>query len=124
MPGTVNIPLTTLTAGTHTFGPAAVADADHTVTLNIDRTVTGGLNSLTSATTVHIKAQESDDGGTTWYDLADAGLEGGSYLDHNGVPYATSFVQVTFATATGRQARASIVVAGTSVAVAGSIVVA
>jgi len=120
MAGTVNIPLTTLTVGSHVYGPAAVADTDSKVTLTIDRTVASGFNA-TPAAAASIECWQSGDGGSTWQNLAKAGIAGGTQLDKNGQPFAVSSVTVGFSPGTGRQARAVIVVSGASVAVQGSL---
>jgi hypothetical protein len=45
--------------------------------VTIDRTVTGGLNSLTSADSLSISIDYSPDGGTTWRAVAGSTLVGG-----------------------------------------------
>ena len=57
MAGTLTIPLTTLPTGTRVIGPANVADADVRAVLTLDRTVAGGLNALTAATSMLIPTQ-------------------------------------------------------------------
>ena len=123
MAGTVNIPLSTLAVGTHVFGPAAVADADKQALLTIDRTVTGGLNSLTPATGIQIIVDQSNDGGATWTQICSAPVTGGFTTSANHpVPPGTSSVGATFQPGTSRQARAQVTVTGTSVAVQGTLV--
>lgn len=67
MAATFTIPLITLQPGSRTFGPAHPADTDTLVTMAIDRTVAGGLNSLTSASWLDVDVQMSNDGGNTWH---------------------------------------------------------
>lgn len=123
MASSLNIPLTTLTVGTHAFGPASVADSDSQALLTIDRTVAGGFNSLTAAATAQIIVDQSDDGGATWVQICKAQIAGGAPTSANHpVPPGTSSVGATFQPGTGREARAHVVIAGTSVAVAGSLV--
>jgi hypothetical protein len=121
---TVTIPLAVLTAGSHEFGPAAVADADSRVRLDVDRTVskgaTQGLNGQPATTLVSIQASQSGDGGATWVLLTAAGLAGGSYTDPDSGLFTQSSVFVTLLPGTGRQAKAAIVT-NTSVAVAGTL---
>jgi hypothetical protein len=117
MAGTTTIPLVTLQNGSRTFGPAAIADADTRTSLTIDRTVTGGLNSLTAATTIEILIEQSNDGGQTWFEDVDATLFGGPWPSKPGTPS----VSVTFDPGTSRQVRATLTVAGGPVVVQGSL---
>jgi hypothetical protein len=75
VPVTFPIPAVTLPAGTRTFGPAAVPDADTRLTLTVDRTPAGGLTELTAASALDMEAQMSSDGGTTWH-AVDTGQPG------------------------------------------------
>jgi hypothetical protein len=61
---TTNYGPSTLTVGSHTIGPAT-ATSSTKATITLDRTVAGGLNSLTSASTLTFQIQSSPDG-TTW----------------------------------------------------------
>ena len=56
---TLTIPLTALNDGVRHFGPATIADADKSAVLTLDRTVTGGLNSLTAATALEVSVDQS-----------------------------------------------------------------
>jgi hypothetical protein len=125
---TVDIPLQTLTVGSHTFGPATVPDDLISATLTVDRTVSrggvDGLNAQPATTTLDIIIEESDDGGVTWGLRAGAGLIGGTYPSNlAGDPYLASTVTVDLNQVPGRRARAVLVVAGARVAVAGTLVV-
>jgi hypothetical protein len=120
MAGTLTIPQTTLSPGTRNFGPAPVDDADTMAVLTIDRTVPGGLNSLTPAVTIGIAIDQSGDGGATWANLAGAVLAGGSAAEDPRHPGISS-VRVQFSPGAGRQARATVTVAGGSVTVAGTL---
>lgn len=120
MATTFPIPLTTLTVGSHDFGPTSVADGDTLAAIMIDRTVPGGFNSLTAATQMVITIYQSNDSGATWNELAEATVPGGVYVK-NGVTAATSGVGVHFWPGTGRLVKGNLTVTGTSVAVQGTI---
>lgn len=121
MAGTTNIPLTTLTVGSHDFGPAGIADSDISVRIVIDRTVANGLNSQPATTTITIAAEQSNDGGATWEPLSEGGgITGGSITGKNGT-VTQDEIFTYFAAGTSRQVKATVVVTGTSVAVAGTI---
>lgn len=122
MASTFTIPLTTLPVGTRTLGPATVADADTSVTFTIDRTVTGGLNSLTAASTLAAETDISLDGGVTWQELGAWTTIGGTILQ-KGVPCTVTGGTIKpLPAGTSRQARATVTVGGTSITVAGSLV--
>lgn len=122
------IPLATLAVGPHEYGPASVDDAVVRATLTVDRTVADGgvqgLNGQPASTTVEVGVWQSDDGGATWQFRASAGLVGGVYVkDKLGNPYTESNVSVDLTPGTGRRVKATVTVAGASVAVAGSLAV-
>lgn len=126
MAGTLTIPLTTLNDGTRNFGPSAVADTDVQSVLTLDRTVTGGLNTLTAATTVEVSVDQSNDGGSTWFPLADAIFIGGLIPAEPppkgpGGNAAISGLGVRFAPGTGRRTRATVTTSGGPVAVQGTL---
>jgi hypothetical protein len=128
MAGTVTIPLVTLTPGAHDFGPANVADADTTALVTVDRTVTNGgvqgFNGQPATTAAQVQVQQSNDGGATWKLIGYEGIVGGQYTSpHTGLPYASAPMQIGFDPGTGRQAKATIVVSGASVAVSGSLTI-
>lgn len=56
--------------------PQSVSNAD----VVIDRTVAGGLNSLTTNDTLTIAIAYSEDGGQTWFSAAEATFEGGVHV--------------------------------------------
>lgn len=134
MPQTVNIPLSRLAVGEHQYPPGGggvpVADSDSLITLSIDRTVsqgqTQGFDGQPATTTAEITAWQSNDGGGSWF-LAVAGTVLGGHIvttDRNGNVLGTaqfSKVEVPVYPGTGRQVRASVTVAGATVAVAGSL---
>lgn len=128
MATTFPIPLTTLTVGAHTFGPATIADTDTSVTFSIDRTVAGGLNSLTAASTLALQGEMSTDGGVTWHAVDSAAgtdthwsTTGGVFTGRNGT-VTTSSGTWPLAAGTSRRLRATVTVSGpSSIAVAGSI---
>jgi len=119
--GTLTIPLTTLPNGVRVFGPANVADTDHQTVLTVDRTVTGGLAFLTAATTIEVLVEQSNDGGTTWFELVDGVLAGGPVADKGGGQLTQATVGVSYGPGTGRRTRATLTVAGGPVAVQGSL---
>jgi hypothetical protein len=119
----IAIPLTTLAVGTQDFGPAAVADADSSAALVTDRTPANGFNSQPASTTASIQVMQSGDGGATWDLRAAAGIAGGLYPAPHGGNYLQSTVTVALAPGTGRQVKATVVVAGASVAVSGSLTI-
>lgn len=129
MPATLTIPLTTLPVGQRTFGPVTVPDTDTSVTLTVDRTVAGGLNALTSSSTLAMAAEMSNDGGATWHAVdttapgtrTEWGTAGGLIPTRTGNAPASSGTW-PLAPGTGRRVRATVTVAGpSSIAVAGSI---
>lgn len=124
MATTFSIPLVTLPVGSRTFGPGPAADSESSITLNVDRTVAGGLNSLTTASGLTVDVQQSNDGGTTWLDLGGWTAVGGSFTNAHGNPVNTSTGTWELQPGTSRQVRATVTVSGTSIAVAGSIVTA
>ena len=120
MAGTLTIPLTTLSDGVRSFGPAAVADSDKVTVLTVDRTPAGGLNSLTAATTIDLLVEQSDDGGVTWFLIVDGIIQGGP-VPQGKAPPGTSQVACTFAPGTGRRVRATMTVTGGPVTMQGSL---
>jgi hypothetical protein len=121
---TVTIPLTTVTVGTHNFGPAPIADTDTAITLSIDRTVKNGpvqgFNGQPATTTAQIETFQSNDGGATWQNLADNTITGGIFTK-GGVQINTDHVITQLNPGTSRQVQATVIVSGASVAVAGSL---
>ena len=118
MATTFTIPLVTLPVGSHQFGPANAANTETQISLTVDRTVTAGLNSLTTASILGVDVQQSDDGGTTWFDLGGWQTVGGPAFRGSGISAGTWTLQP----GTSRQLRATVTVSGTSIAVAGTIV--
>jgi len=123
VPSTFTIPLTTVAVGTRTFGPATLADTDTLVTLTIDRTVTGGFSSQPATTTARISIEQSNDGGTTWDELASTTFTGGVFTMHGGLPVNSNDVGVFLLPGTGRRGRAVVTITGAAVAVAGSLAI-
>lgn len=122
MASTLTIPLVTLQPGTLSFGPSNAADSESRLVLTIDRTVTGGLNSLTSATTIDISVWQSDDAGVTWSEVGAAGWAGGVIQNRHGVTYTSAVMTTNLQPGTSRQLKATVVTGGTAVAVAGTLV--
>lgn len=122
MAGTLTIPLTTLQNGARTFGPSNVADADADCVLTIDRTVSAGLNSLTSTSTIEILVEQSNDGGTTWFLIVDGIIFGGAQPAFRSPGNATSSaVTVTFEAGTSRKVRATMTVTNGPIVVQGTL---
>jgi len=121
MAGTLTIPLANLPDGSHVFGPVSVADTDATTVLTVDRTPAGGLNSLTAAATIGVLIEQSDNGGSTWFLLVNGIIAGGPVAAKGGGTAVTAQVGVTYGPGTGRQARATLTVAGGPVRVQGSL---
>lgn len=117
-PTTQNIP-NTLLNGQQTFNFANTAQAYSWATVTIDRTVNGGLNSLTTADHLDISIDASPDGGTTWHNLAGITCVGG-VLTTKGVTQTTETFQVGISNV-GEGFRVN-TNASTSVRIAGSIV--
>jgi hypothetical protein len=120
---TITVPPTTLDVGTHAF-TGAIDDVDNSVLVTLNRTDTGGLNELTSDSTVFIMIGQSDDGGATYYDSGGGGpWPGGIVPDKHGNPDLTDFIGTTFEPGTGRRARLTVTIAGpVPVVVSGTIV--
>lgn len=125
MATTFTIPLTALTVGSHDFGPATAADTESLIVLNIDRTVSKGavqgLNGQPATTTITLETFQSNDGGVTWQNLADNTIVGGIFTK-GGAQINTDQIGTELNPGTGRQVKATVVVAGASVAVAGTLV--
>lgn len=118
----VNIPTRTLQVGTTEFGPAAVPNGAAFVTISIDRTVSGGLNSLTNSTTLTLDVSESTDGGSTWILAGEALCIGGIFTMHGGLQVnANDLGVMIYPGAT--HAKADITITGTSVTIAGTLTV-
>ena len=125
--GTLTIPLTTLPTGDTVFGPVTVASTITQAQATIDRTVAGGMNSNTSATTITYRHEFSTDGGTTFPYVGRAGpFPGGTILDPDtGQPVTADGFGVSLppqAGATQRQARLRTTVVGGPVAVSGTLI--
>lgn len=123
MPGTVNIPLTTLPPGTYNFGPASVGDTDTGITITLDRTVTNGFNSQPFSTNLWMSAYQSNDGGNTWVECGGGRVDGGVFKTRAGVTINSADVETSLIPGTGRLILAQIIVSGTSVAVQGTLTV-
>jgi hypothetical protein len=119
---TLTIPLTTLPVGPLNFGPSNVADAESHIVLSIDRTVPGGLNSLTAASQIETDIQQSNDGGATWFFISGGAITGGVFIDKHGATLGTAQQYTDLLPGTSRRLRASCNVLGTPIAVAGTLV--
>jgi hypothetical protein len=129
---TLPIPQTTLDPahGPYLFPPTggqSVADSDTLIVLSVDRTVTGGFNA-TPGCSVEIKAEQSNDGGATWFLAVAADVPGGIINSSQppkgtGLPITTSLVRVSVYPGTGRLLRATLTPSGAPVVVAGTLTV-
>ena len=115
---TQNIPNVRLTgpqAFTFSNTPAGANDA----MVTIERTINGGLNSLTTADTLQIDIDRSPDGGTTWFPAAGITCLGGLIVT-KGVTLTKDTLAVGIDDAdTGFRIRT---VASTPVRIAGTVV--
>jgi hypothetical protein len=124
MAGTTNVPLQTLPIGSYDVGPIDLDDSDTWAVITIDRTPAGGFNDLTSATYMQIGIEQSDDGGASWYPNGSATMVGGVFINkYTGLVTGTSAMGVLLGVGNGRKARGTVVVNGTSVAIAGTVVI-
>jgi hypothetical protein len=126
MPQTLQIPLTTFDDGVvHEYGPYTLKQQDNVANITIDRTITGGLNSVTSDVTGMIEIDFSVDNGQTWTLLAGSGFEGGlvTWIDRFGVQHTINAVTITVGTdlVRGAQLRGTAVVHGASVNMTGTV---
>jgi hypothetical protein len=119
---TLTIPLTTLPLGSRDFGPVTIADAEVKIVLTIDRTVTGGLNSLTPASVAAVDVSQSNDGGGTWQLNVGGTFPGGLIPTMKAGNLTVSALNVDLAPGTSRRLKATLTVTGTPVAVAGTLV--
>lgn len=118
---TLTINPTTFPVGLTTVGPLNVGN-NTSARIVTDRTVAGGLNSLTSASTVAVMIQISPDNGTTWADLCGATWVGGIYTGRAGQLNSDSIGTGDADTAT--RVRVLMTVAGpSSVVIAGTVTV-
>ena len=67
-------------SGSKTFNFTNTPDGVSNALVTIDRTVSGGLNSLTAADTLTISVDRSTDGGVTWAPAAGITCQGGTYV--------------------------------------------
>jgi hypothetical protein len=113
---------TSLDVGTHAF-TGGIDDTDNQVRILLDRTVTGGLNSLTADSTAAIALACSFDGGTTFDDAGGTGWPGGFIADpHTGNPTLVNNMGTSFEPGTGRIVRLTVTIGGPgAVVVAGTI---
>jgi hypothetical protein len=119
---TLTIPQTTLAVGQRTFGPFSIG-ANSQAVINIDRTLAGGLNSLTTNSVLDVTVQSSPDAGTTWTNEAEATFPGGVFSDRHG-QVNTNILTVNGLDGGRNSARVITVVTGpSSIRIAGSCVV-
>ena len=120
----LNIPLTTLAVGAHTFGPTSAAGFQ-TLDLLINRTVGSfSLNSQPATTTVDAEVDVSTDGGASWHLAFSGHAVGGTYVnDETGQTFTTTEITQSLPSVLppGAQARAVVTVGGSQVSVSGSM---
>lgn len=118
---TQNIP-NTLLSGSQTFTFLNTDQVWGNAQITIDRTVTGGLNTLTSVDTLAINFDYSPDGGTSWLNIGGSTLQGGTVVT-KGFTTNTDTLAIgqgqPFPTGTGFRVRTT---ASTSVHIAGTVV--
>jgi hypothetical protein len=119
---TLTIPKINLAVGQRTFGPFSIGNNSQAV-ITLDRTVAGGLNSLTSASVLDVTVQSSPDAGVTWTNEAEATFPGGVYSDRHG-QVNTNILTVNGLDGGRNSARVVTVVTGpSSIRIAGTCVV-
>lgn len=126
MASTFTFPRVVLALGTTVIpatGGASVPDGDNSVTISIDRTVSGGFNSVTSSVQMTVMLSQSDNGGSTWQELAACGpVTGGSVISSKtGLLITVSDLYTQLNPGTSRVVNATVVLTGGRVAVAGTI---
>ena len=132
MATTLTIPQVTLRVGTPRVVSGALGANVTALVLSIDRTVTGGLNSLTSASSYDVAIDESYDGGTTWIPNVEYTQVGGTIpvivSPKTGLPNDPNTDTITTTlqdtNQASRRARITVTISGPSnIVVAGSLVV-
>ena len=126
MAQTLIIPVTTFDPEVmHGYGPYTLKQQDNVANITIDRTIAGGLNSLTPEVTGEIVLDFSTDNGQTWTLLASSGFEGGLvvWTDRFGVQHTITIVAITVGTdlVKGAQIKGTAVVHGGSVNMTGTV---
>lgn len=122
---TVPFTLTTLPLGQHDLGSTSIPTTITAVTCLLDRTVTGGFNSLTAGTTVSLSVSLSLDAGVTWTQILAATVVGGVWTSNvTGLTQPSSWIACPVPSpGVARNLKATMVVAGTVVAVAGTLTI-
>lgn len=107
----------TFAVGTDTIGPYPAGSFTQAA-FSIDRTVAGGLNSLTAATIVVLDMMRSTDGGVTWTNANTYETQGGPF------PFSTDNADFTIAAGVGTHVEMLVTVTGpSSVVLAGSVTI-
>lgn len=120
---TLQISLRTLPIGDTVLGPINANNNTIFAGITCDRTVAGGLNSLTEDSTLAVLIQSSGDNGATWKDEAGATWVGGIYTGRNG-QLNTDYVNVSGIDDAANRVQMIATVAGPSpIAIAGTITV-
>lgn len=125
MPGTFPIPQQTIDPahGPYLFGPQSVAPNDSKIVMTLDRTVAGGLNATPAAYLTYV-AEQSNDGGTTWFVAVGSDAHGGPPPnDRFGSPLPTQATVDVYGSGPGRQLRVTVNASGAPVVIAGTLAV-
>jgi hypothetical protein len=131
MAGTVNLPQQTFDPahGPYLFGPQSVAPNDSLILLSIDRTPAGGLNSLPASALLEYIAEQSNDGGATWFVAVGGAAPGGQMFNappprNDGALITASTARVTvYGSGPGRQLRARITASGSVIVAGGTLTI-
>lgn len=119
---TLQIPLRTLAVGDTIFGPLNVNNNSIFAQITSDRTVAGGLNSLTAASTLAVMIQSSGDN-VTWEDEAGATWVGGIYTSRVGQLNTDNVTVAGIDPASNRVRIVATVSGPTPIAMAGTVTV-
>jgi hypothetical protein len=113
----------TLLSGSQTFTFLNTDQVYTNATITIDRTITGGLNSASSALILGLSFDYSLDGGTTWLNIGGSTLIGGTIVT-KGVTLASDTLGVGIGQPfpLGTSFRVDTVVNAGSVEIAGTVV--
>jgi hypothetical protein len=118
----LTVPPITMSVGDQSF-TGSVDDVDNHIAIVTDRTPAGGMNDLTSDTTLAIAIAASYDGGATFELQGSAGpWAGGIIPDKHGNPNLTDSMSTTIGPGTGRLVRLTVTIAGPSSVVAGGTI--
>lgn len=118
---TLTIPTTTLPVGVTTLGPVNVGNNSR-AGITVDRTIAGGLNSVSTSSSIQVLIQTSIDG-VTWNDLCGATWPGGIWVTGHGQVNTSSISTGDVDAAVTKVKVIATVTGPSSIAVAGTITV-